>query len=69
MKTQRKEKSAILASNLFVTQQMGGCAGVEQGSEDVMNAALELPLQGRPPLRRMAFSTFAARVSNTFWQL
>lgn len=69
MKTQRREEPAIWASNLFVTQQMGGCAGVEQCSEDVMNTALELPLQCRPPFRRMAFGTFGARISDTFGQL
>lgn len=69
MKTQRREGSEGWPSNLLATQQMGGCAGVEQCSEDVVNAALKLALQRRPPLCGVALGALGARVGDALWQL
>lgn len=55
--------------NLSVSQQVGRRAGVEQRGEDVANAALELPLQRRPPLGRVALGAFGASVGHAVWQL
>lgn len=58
-----------MAIHLSVAKQVCGCAGVEQGSENLPHGLLNFFLQDGPPLSGIGLSAVCAGVDHTLRQV